>query len=54
MQLQQTETKSDVMFCFSVDYISNFFRINKKYNNKNNKNILNFDFYYNYSNQIAL
>ncbi len=50
---QQTETKSDVMFCFSVDYISDFFRIDIKYNNKNIKYFKIFEFYYNYSNQIA-
>ncbi len=40
---QQTETKSDVMFCFSVVYIT-FFSINIKYNNKNIKYFYIFEF----------
>ncbi len=35
MQLKQTETKSDVIFCFK--HTVNFFEYNMNYNNKNIK-----------------
>jgi len=43
-----------VIIFILTDYKSDFFAFNINYNNKNIKYFKIFEFYYNYSNQIAL